>query len=328
MAVTLADIARELGLSAAAVSFALNGKQGVSEATKARVQEAAQRLGYRPNPAGRALRQSRAGAVGLYLPSSAVNFAYYGEATNGVAETLHRSGVPVLLLPNAQHGVDPDTLPPVDGYILIEPHADDPGLRTILEQPLPVVSGDRVPADLGTPWGVVESPNALSTTAVFDRFRAHGAKRPGLIVMERVSSWSLELEAAYDHWVRKQGLESRVAVVDVAHSNEELLATLTPFFAEADGCDAVYVAGDGIAARIAGILRILGREVGTDVRLISAVDSPLMEFHVPAITAVDLQPRLFGGVCAELMLSLLGGPRPALPDTRVVGAPLIERASG
>ena len=45
---TLAEVAAAVGLSPAAVSLALRGKGGVSEATRARVVEAARALGYRP----------------------------------------------------------------------------------------------------------------------------------------------------------------------------------------------------------------------------------------------------------------------------------------
>ncbi|MBN9613308.1 MAG: LacI family DNA-binding transcriptional regulator, partial [Actinobacteria bacterium] len=44
MTVTLADVAREVGVSTAAASLALNGKPGVSDSTRDRVLEAAERL--------------------------------------------------------------------------------------------------------------------------------------------------------------------------------------------------------------------------------------------------------------------------------------------
>ena len=242
MTTTLADVAREVGVSTAAASLAMNGKPGVSAATRDRVLEAAHRLGYRPNPAGRALRSSRAGAIGLYLPNSAVHFGYYTEATNGVAEALHRSGIPLLVLPNAAHGARLDTFPAVDGYLMIEPHSDDPGVAEILAQDLPVVTGDRPPRGFGDPWGIVESPNGELVRTVFDRFLAGGAKRPGMIQIERVSEWTLELEASYLAWCAEHGLEPRIAEVGFHDSNEEILRSLAGFFDETSGCDAVLTA--------------------------------------------------------------------------------------
>ena len=64
---TIADIAREVGVSPSAVSFALNGRPGVSEATRTRILQAAERMNWHPHSAARALGGAPAGAVGLVL---------------------------------------------------------------------------------------------------------------------------------------------------------------------------------------------------------------------------------------------------------------------
>lgn len=62
MSVTLRDIARESGFSKTAVWMAMNGKPGLPEATKEKIQNTAAEMGYRPNAAYREmLRQVRAG---------------------------------------------------------------------------------------------------------------------------------------------------------------------------------------------------------------------------------------------------------------------------
>lgn len=328
MAMTMAELARLAGVSNATVSIALRGKPGVSEETRVRIVELAQQHGYRPNPVGRALRQSRTGSVGLYLPTTAINFGYYTEATRGVADILGNNELSLLILPSSHESSDIDKLPVVDGYIMIEPHSDDRGVRGILRQNRPVVCGDPPGPGTGPPWGIVESPNLQSTRMVFDRFLVRGARRPGLILIERVSAWARELEAAYLGWCEERRLTPRVALTSIHHSNEQILADLREWFDPDDGCDAVLVGGDGVAVRIAGILRTLGHQVGESVLLVSGVDSPMMEFHTPRITAVDLQPREFGAVCAELLVELMASPRPNRPVHRLVDAPLIERESG
>ncbi len=59
------EIARQLGLSQRAVSFALNGKAGVSQKTRQRVLRKAAEMGYRPNALARSIRQGRFGQVAL-----------------------------------------------------------------------------------------------------------------------------------------------------------------------------------------------------------------------------------------------------------------------
>jgi DNA-binding LacI/PurR family transcriptional regulator len=328
MAMTLSDVARLAGVSTAAVSLALNGKKGVSAATRERILAILDETGYRVNRLGRALRQSRTGSVGLYLPNSAVHFGYYTETTLGIAEALSDHDTSLLIVPNAAHESRIDAFPPVDGYILIEPHSDDLGVEAILNQDLPVVSGDPPYRDTPSPWGIVESPNFSSTAQVFDRFLAEGSRRPGLLLIDRVSTWAKELEMAYLQWCGAHSLEPRVLLVDIYESNDTLISMLGTWADKDTGCDAILAGGDGIAVRIAGTLRTLGHRIGETIKLISGVDSPLMEFHTPRITAVDLQPRKFGRVCAELLIELLDQPRPEVPIRRQVEAPLVIRDSG
>ncbi|SFW80801.1 LacI family DNA-binding transcriptional regulator [Amycolatopsis australiensis] len=62
---TITDIARQAGVSKGAVSYALNGRPGVSEATRHRITEIARELGWSPSSTARALSGGRAGAIGL-----------------------------------------------------------------------------------------------------------------------------------------------------------------------------------------------------------------------------------------------------------------------
>src|SRR5215203_1321470 len=64
---TIADVARRAGVSPAAVSFAVNGRPGVGEKTRARILRAAEELAWRPSGSARALSHARAGAIGLVL---------------------------------------------------------------------------------------------------------------------------------------------------------------------------------------------------------------------------------------------------------------------
>lgn len=65
---TLKDIAAELNLSHPTVSRALSGHPSISAETKARVREAADRLGYVVNSGARMLKRGHGNVVGLLLP--------------------------------------------------------------------------------------------------------------------------------------------------------------------------------------------------------------------------------------------------------------------
>ncbi len=67
---TIRDVARESGYSASTVSIVLNNaplSRYIPEGTKGRIQTAARRLGYRPNPLARSLRSQRSNIVGVMV---------------------------------------------------------------------------------------------------------------------------------------------------------------------------------------------------------------------------------------------------------------------
>ncbi|HET9720162.1 MAG TPA: LacI family DNA-binding transcriptional regulator, partial [Solirubrobacteraceae bacterium] len=66
--VTIREVADVVGLSPAAVSYALRGIQ-VSEETQERVRQAASDLGYEVHPIARALASGRTGMIGILGPS-------------------------------------------------------------------------------------------------------------------------------------------------------------------------------------------------------------------------------------------------------------------
>ena len=89
MSVNLKHLARELGLDSSTVSYALSGKGSVSEATRARVREAAERLGYVPNGLVRRMRAQQTRTLGLVIPDSILIYneliqqLYRGAAARG-----------------------------------------------------------------------------------------------------------------------------------------------------------------------------------------------------------------------------------------------------
>ena len=65
--VTIFDVAKASGVSSSAVSYALNGKSGVSDVTRDKVLKVAHELGWKPNGAAQALAKAKTQRVGLVL---------------------------------------------------------------------------------------------------------------------------------------------------------------------------------------------------------------------------------------------------------------------
>ncbi|VWD31388.1 LacI family DNA-binding transcriptional regulator [Burkholderia lata] len=87
---TLDEVARRAGVTAATVSNVLRDRGRVGEATRARVLEAVEALGYRPHLAARALAEGRAPTVALMVSSIANPF--YPEFALAVERAVRRNG--------------------------------------------------------------------------------------------------------------------------------------------------------------------------------------------------------------------------------------------
>ncbi|WP_305988815.1 LacI family DNA-binding transcriptional regulator [Roseibium sp. MMSF_3544] len=84
--VTLGDIAQRLGISTASVSMALRGNSGVSLATRQRVEEVAEELGYVYDRGAALLRTGQSNTVGIVVGT--LSNSFFGELVSGVDEVI------------------------------------------------------------------------------------------------------------------------------------------------------------------------------------------------------------------------------------------------
>lgn len=146
---TLASLAAELGVSRTTVSNAYNRPDQLSAPLRARVLEAARRLGYPgPDPVARSLRTRKAGAVGLLL-TEALSYAFRDPAVTGFLEGLalacEQAGQGLLLVPVSPEQVDVTAVHQagVDGFVVYSVREDDPHFLAVLERPVPTVVCDQ-----------------------------------------------------------------------------------------------------------------------------------------------------------------------------------------
>lgn len=90
MGSSLRDVAARAGVSVRTVSNVVHDAPYVAAATRQRVQQALDELGYRPNLAARTLRQGRSGLLGLVVPE--IDSPYFGELAGLLADEAERRG--------------------------------------------------------------------------------------------------------------------------------------------------------------------------------------------------------------------------------------------
>jgi DNA-binding LacI/PurR family transcriptional regulator len=146
--VTIRDIAERAGVSKGAVSYALNGRPGVSDDTRGRILAIAHELGWYPNRAARALSAARADAVGLVLARPARTLAlepFFMEFIAGVERELSAHSIALTL--QLVHDVDQEIAiyrrwwgeHRVDGVLMVDLRVEDPRVEELVRLGLPAV---------------------------------------------------------------------------------------------------------------------------------------------------------------------------------------------
>ncbi|MFD9077460.1 LacI family DNA-binding transcriptional regulator [Streptomyces erythrochromogenes] len=308
--VTLLDVARAAGVSKSTVSDALQGSGRVAEATRDRVQETADRLGYRPNSAARRLRRASTGAVGLYLPQTATRLDYYMNLAFGAVARAQEEGLDVVLLAAAAGGPG-RYASRVDGLLVIDPEVGDAAVPALLDAGVPVVTGERYLGPATAPTGAVVCDNSASLTALLDHVRARGARRPALLAPADTSAWAAALHTTAGSWGAEHGTPVAIHPVPFAATAGEAERATLALLSQDPSIDAVVCAPDGAAPGVLRAAAALGRTVGADFLVASCVDGTATRSSSPPITAVDLRPAEYGRACADLLCDILAGRVPA-----------------
>ena len=100
---TLAHVAAEAGVSTATAARALGDYGSVKPATRERVLEAAQRLGYRANTLARSMITGTTRTIGVVL--SDIENPFFSKALRGISDVGHRNGYELMVL-NTDESVD------------------------------------------------------------------------------------------------------------------------------------------------------------------------------------------------------------------------------
>lgn len=92
---TLADVAREAGVSLMTVSRVVNCKEGVGQKQRQRIEAIIERMGYRPSGIARSLITQRTNAIGLIVPD--ISNPFFPDVAHGVEQLAFEQGYSLLL---------------------------------------------------------------------------------------------------------------------------------------------------------------------------------------------------------------------------------------
>ncbi|MET0560878.1 MAG: LacI family DNA-binding transcriptional regulator [Gaiellaceae bacterium] len=328
--VTIRDIAERAGVSKGAVSYALNGRPGVSDDTRGRILSIADELGWYPNRAARALSASRADACGLVLARPARTLAlepFFMEFIAGVEVELSSRSVALTLqlVDDARQEIDVYRRwwgeHRVDGVLMVDLRVDDPRVDELVRLGLPavVVGG---PLENRALPAVFHDEASVVVDAVH-YLAALGHARIAHVTGVRDFVHTRQRSGAFERATTDLGLHADIIETDYSaeqgtRATRKLLSLPDPPTAIVFDSDLLAVTGLGVAQR-------MGFSVPDDVSIVGWDDSLISQVVHPPLTAITRDVIGFGVDAARQLLAAIDGE--ATEDVETVRGELTTRGS-
>ena len=327
--VSIDEVARLAGVSTATVSRALSGRGHVSDATRLRVESAAQSLGYVVSASASSLASGRTRNIGVLVPF--LDRWFFSTVLSGIASALMRRGYDITLYslspdPGERRMVFETFLrrQRVDGVIAISIELGQEETERLLALGLPVIA--------------IGGPNSLMTTLTVDDVSVARLATEHLLALGHRDIAHIGANPQFDidfhiPTRRRQGFEQALADAGIPHRPalyEPADFTIEGGFRAAkqllgrpgERPTAIFAASDEMAIGAVLAARELGYRVPADLSVIGIDGHELGEFF--RLTTVDQFPLGQGERAADAILAELehdGGPEPGqLPYELVVRA--------
>ncbi|HZR99844.1 MAG TPA: LacI family DNA-binding transcriptional regulator [Chloroflexota bacterium] len=323
---TLRALAQAVGVNPSTVSRVLNRDPSVriSEATRARILDAAAATGYRPNRLARSLKLQRTQIIGMLIPD--VTNPHFSALFRAVDDAASAAGYHVILCNTddsarrlRQH-LDALSEGHVDGLLVATARRDDAALASLRARRLPYVLVNRHRDAPDESWVVPDDRQAahLAVAHLVGLGHRRIAHIAGSVEVSRSAARLAGFREAMaaagcsdEAWVAAAGdLDETAGEVGLAR-----LLALPP----AQRPTAVFAANDLAALGAISAARRAGLRVPEDLSVVGSDDLPAGRHASPALTTVQVPVAAMGRLATELLVRRLRGEAAAdAPPTRTI----------
>lgn len=304
--VTIADVAREAGLSPTTVSHSLNGIGQVDPRTREHVKDVAARLKYRPSVRAQRLRTGRSHAIALLssmpaaVSAGASQLEFFTELAMGSARTALLRGYVFLLAPPVGQ-CNPLTLLDMDGAILLEPAPGDPIARELDERGVPYITIGGRPSPSN-----IDLHHARTAELLLRHLLESGARALGLVLGASGRESQRIFREHYLALAGQQGFPPVIVEADEEGGEAAGHEATRRLLARHPEVDALCVPIDAFATGAARAAEESGRKIPRDLLLATRYDGLRARTCQPPLTAVDLHLNAISRAAVDGLLEMLG----------------------
>ncbi|SEW13293.1 transcriptional regulator, LacI family [Cognatiyoonia koreensis] len=336
----LKELSQNLGLSQTTVSRALNGYPEVSEATRIRVQTAAQQYNYTPSTRAKGLATGKALAIGHVIPMASkhemVN-PIFGDFIAGAGETYARHGYEMIL--SIMDGSNDEATVyrglksrrAVDGVVVHGPRMEDPRIPLLQEIGLPFVVHGRA-SGVSTPYSWLDVNNRRAFQRATDFLIDLGHRRIALLNGLEEMDFAHRRRRGFEDALSAHGFSIDPTLMASDEMTEDFGYRRTKQFLDQSSPATAIVCSSMILAL--GARRAIeerGIVMGRDVSVVTHDDnlSYLQNgVDVPIFTATRSSVREAGRRAAEMLLDQIAHPKAPLTTTLLEAELMVGQSTG
>jgi len=328
--ITLSDVARELGVSKATVSLAINRNPLVAKKTREKILKKVEELGYVYNRGAAGLSTGSTRIIGLAVHD--ITNPYFSEVCAAIESILSQNGR-MSFLCNTNESLERQrrfftTLVEhsADGMILCPAAGTDiESLRPLLNRGIPTVLLTRYVE--GAELDFVGNDDTLSLKLVTEHLIRLGHRRISMLGGGQNTSTSEKRRAGYFIALKENNISiDSTLVVDCDTNPQAAEEAIQQILAQKDRPSAIVCYTDQVAlGAISGLCR-MGLKPGKDIAVVGCDDIPEASRAYVQLTTTRIQKWVIGETAAKLLIKRVSDPD--LPLQRIILAPeLIIRYS-
>ena len=335
MAVTLKDIAKDLGVSVVTVSKALRNQGSISAQTRARVARRAQELNYQPNWLAQSLVTRRTNMIGLVVPS--LGHPFFGDVARALALRIRSEGYQlVITFCDEDPAVEEEEIElllarRMDGLVVASCMPADRGafFEALEARKVPLVLVDRYFPGLDANY-VGSDDEGIGVLATEHLIKC-GCHRIAHVRGPKTST-GIERLQGYRKALAAHGLEFLDNYVVAGNSGDarpqdsgyEAMAQLLSVQPLPDG---VFCYNDAAATGAMKAITDAGLRIPCDIAVVGAGNMRYFDLLAVPLTTIDQRSALMGERAGDLILRLLKSKRRSRKKTVIIKPALLVRGS-
>ncbi len=310
MAVTIKDIAKQVGVAPSTVSRVINGNAVISQETKDKIMKAMVEMDYHPNSLARNFANGSTYAIGLVIDASDDNTfsnAFFNRSVYAIETVVQENGYNLLITndreDNTRSSVEKLVFEKkVDGIILPSSSATPKLIRVLKKQNFPfIILGEPEIEKNETSW--VDVNNALGSETAVKHLYQNGYQKIAFILENQTTVFARNRVEGYEKALEEKGCgEKEDYIRDCGGKVENAFEITKELLRQANAPDAILCSNNVIAYQVLRALKEVNVSTPNDVGVMTFDNYPFSEYMDPPLSVVDVDTFRLGEQAATNLI--------------------------